>query len=115
MVSSVSYQLGKNRKITGFGRRTCGRGVIRRTVGAISRPALTFVANKIADMITGTGKTYRKRRSGGSYKLPGAGYHIKPRKTTGRKPKSNNINIRISGVGVRKPRKTLGTRRRRVY
>ncbi len=96
MVSSIGFQLSGHKKITGFGvRRTCGKGVIRRAVGAVTRPALTYVANKIADLITGSGKTYRKRRSGGSYKLAGTGSI--PRKTlTGRKPKpkTNNINIK---------------------
>ena len=87
MVSSVGFQLSANRRITGFGRRrvpvTRGRGVIRNVVGnVLARPALTFIANKVADLISGSGrKTYRKRTvRGSSFKLSGAGGR-KPRKT----------------------------------
>ena len=45
-LSSVGWQLNSRKKITGFGTR--GRGVVRRTVGAIARPAITYIANKIA-------------------------------------------------------------------
>ena len=94
MVSSVSWQLNSRNKITGFGARkrvtrsnrgraTCGRGIIRRTIGALSRPALTFVANKIADAIAGKGrrKIVRRRTAvrGSSFKLTGMG----------RRPRSN--------------------------
>ena len=41
-------------------RRNYGSGVVRKTIGAISRPALTYVANRIADMISGEG--IHKRR-----------------------------------------------------
>ena len=86
MVSSIGFSLGANRRITGFGRRrvpvTRGRG-IRSVVGnVVARPALTFIANKVADLISGSGKrrTYRKRTvRGSSFKLSGAG----------RKPRGN--------------------------
>ena len=64
MVSSISYKLAQNRLVTGFGTRrrttTRGSGIVRKTIGTLSRPALTFVANKIADAITGTGVRKRK-------------------------------------------------------
>ena len=65
MVSSIGYKLAKNDLVTGFGvhrkhATSCGRGYVRKVVGAVSRPALTYIANKIADVISGTG---RKRRS----------------------------------------------------
>ena len=58
MVSRVGWNLNSRRLISGFGVRrrrtvTRGRGVVRRAVGAIARPALGFIANKIADMISG--------------------------------------------------------------
>ena len=99
MVSSISYLLGKNDRVTGFGaRRTCrqsktGRGSVCKVVGAVSRPALTYIANKIADVISGTGHKRRAVR--------------KPRTVRG-------SSWRPSGMGMRKPRKTLGTRKRRT-
>ena len=58
MVSSIAYLLGKNDRVTGFGARrkptsSCGRGYVRKVVGAVSQPALTYIANKPADVITG--------------------------------------------------------------
>ena len=58
MVSSISYKLAKNDLVTGFGvhrkhATSCGRGYVRKVVGAVSRPALTYIANKIADVISG--------------------------------------------------------------
>ena len=46
MVSSISYLLAKNTRVTGFGvhrkrAASCGRGGVRKVVGAVSRPALT--------------------------------------------------------------------------
>ena len=91
MVNSLSYKLAQNRLVTGFGTRrrtTRGSGIVRKTIGALSRPALTFVANKIADAITGTGvrkrKTTTKRRTvrtAGSFKPAGYGLKRRPRKT----------------------------------
>ncbi len=91
MVSSIGYKLSQNRLVTGFGTRrrtTRGTGIVRKTIGALSRPALTFVANKIADAITGTGvrrrkTTTTKRRTvhGSSFKPAGYGVKRRPRKT----------------------------------
>ena len=87
MVSNIGWNLNSRSKITGFGRKRItrsnrGRGVIRRTIGALSRPALTFVANKIADAITGGRRRIVRRRTavrGSSFKLTGMG----------RRPRSN--------------------------
>ena len=94
MVSSISYKLAQNRLITGFGTRrrttTRGRGVIRRTLGSIARVPLTFLANKVADLISGSGKrkTYRKRTvRGSSWRVTG----------TGRKPRSN-LKRKVGGL-----------------
>ena len=111
MVSSVGFQLSANRRITGFGRRrvpvTRGRG-IRSVVGnVLARPALTFIANKVADLISGSGrKTYRKRTRGSSFKLSGAGR--KPRKTLIRRSTASGYKKRAT---TRRPRKTLRKRR----
>ena len=93
MVSSISYLLAKNARVTGFGARksTCGRG-LRKVIGAVSRPALTYIANKIADVISG-GSVHKRTR--------------KPRTVRG-------SSWRPSGMGMRKPRKTLGTMKRRT-
>ena len=86
MVSSIGYKLGQNRLITGFGTRTRthhrrmptrGSGVVRRVIGSLTRPALTYIANKIADTISG-GAIRRRRHTvrhhvGGSYKYSGMG------------------------------------------
>ena len=109
MVSSIGYKLAQNRLVTGFGARrrpTCGRGVVRKTIGTIARPALTYIANKIADVISGAGKRSRAVHRGSSYKLTGSGARRKPRKT---------LTARRVGAGKRKtarsthrkPRKTL--------
>ena len=86
MVSSIGYLIQKNDRVTGFGARrptsSCGRGYVRKVVGAVSRPALTYIANKIADVISGTGrrKAVRKPRtvrrtvhSAGSFRPSGYG------------------------------------------
>ena len=81
MVGTIAYQLAKNRRITGFGvhhrRPHYGRGIVRRTIGNISRPILTHIANKVADLITGSGRRriHRRRtvRSAGSYKYASLG------------------------------------------
>ena len=92
MVSSIGFSLGANRRITGFGRRRVpvtriGSGVVRRTIGAISRPILGWLSNRISDAISGSGrKTYKKRTvRGSSFKLSGAGLKRKPRTTLRRK------------------------------
>ena len=108
MVSSIGYKLAQNKLVTGFGARrsTRGRGV-RSVVGnVLARPALTFIANKVADLISGSGrKTYRKRTvRGSSWRVTG----------TGRKPRSTLTRRRKTGAGVRKPRKTLKRVHRRI-
>ena len=114
MVSRVGWNLNSRRLISGFGVRrrrttTRGRGIVRRAIGAISRPALGFIANKIADMISG-GRVVRRRR-GGSYRLTGMGRR-RPRSTlTRRRPVRSTTGC---GYKRRAPRRTLGTRRR-VY
>ena len=94
MVSSLSYQLPRGKLITAFGMRRRptrhGHGIVRKTIGALSRPALTFVANKIADAITGGSArrrwtVTRRRTVGSSFKPTGYGLKArKPRKTLGR-------------------------------
>ena len=109
MVSSISYILGKNSRVTGFGVRrpaTRGRGFIRKAVGAVSRPALTYIANKIADVISG-GSRVRRRKTvrGSSWKLTGQG----------RRPISTLTRKRRTTTTRRAPRRTLGgVRKRRV-
>ena len=95
MASRVGWNLNSRRLISGFGvrrRRTVrssGRGVVRRAVGAIARPALGFIANKIADMISGGAvrrrRVVHRRPLGGSYKLTGMGKRRKPRSTLSRR------------------------------
>ena len=124
MVSNIGFRLNDPQKIVGFGYRhhhhathTRGTGIVRKTVGAISRPLLTFVANKVADIISGEGtrkrKTTRKPRtiSSGSYKLSGMG-----RKPKTHKPKRTTITLEhLLGIHkIRKPRATLGGMRKRV-
>ena len=116
MVSSIGFQLNSRKRITGFGARYVpinhvGKGIIRRAVGAIARPALGFIANKVADLISGTGKkrVYRKRAvRGSSYKITGMG---------SRRPRSrlSTVHRRRNAIGgmTRKPRSTLVIRRRR--
>ena len=118
MVSSVAWQLNSRKRITGFGARCVpihhvGKGVIRRAVGnAIVRPALGWIATKVADLISGTGKKriYRKRTvRGSSYKITGMG---------SRRPRSRLSTVHrrrtvVGGMTHRKPRSTLGIRRRR--
>jgi hypothetical protein len=117
MVSSTGWQLNSRKRITGFGcrkRTTRGRGVVRRAVGAIARPALSFIANKVADLISGSGRrrrTVRRRRVGGSYRITGAAVRR-------RAPRSRltTRSRRTTGCGYKKrraPRRTLVVRRRR--
>ena len=122
-VSSIAYLLAKNDRVTGFGaRRTCrpsttGRGYVRKVVGAVSRPALTYIANKIADVISGTGrrKAVRKPRtvhSAGSWKPSGFGMRKKPRSTLTRKRRTTTVG---TGRKTRKPRETLARVRRLLF
>ena len=118
MVSSISYLLAKNDRVTGFGEHrkhatSCGRGYVRKVVGAVSRPALTYIANKIADVISGTGrrKAVRKPRtvhSAGSWRPSGFGMRKKPRSTLTRTRRTT------VGTGHRKPRAHLTRRVRRI-
>ena len=117
MVSSIAYLLGKNDRVTGFGARrkptsSCGRGYVRKVVGAVSRPALTYIANKIADVISGTGrrKAVRKPRTvrGSSWKPSGMGVRRRPRSTLTRTRRTT------VGTGHRKPRAHLTRRVRRI-
>ena len=118
MVSSISYLLAKNDRVTRFGEHrkhatSCGRGYVRKVVGAVSRPALTYIANKIADVISGTGrrKAIRKPRtvhSAGSWKPSGMGVKRRPRSTLTRKRRTT------VGTGHRKPRAHLTRRVRRI-
>ena len=113
MVGSLSYQLAKNRKISGFGlvhrpRRNFGSGVVRKTIRAISRPALTYVTNKTADMISGEGsrrRIHRPRtvRSASGFRPTGYGM-------ARRAPRKRLTGVRhvTSACGYRrKPRSTL--------
>ena len=115
MVSRVGWNLNSRSLITGFGvrrRRTTTRGRgIRKVLGAVSRPMLGFIANKVADLISGgRRRVYRKR--GGSYRLTGMGKR-RPRATlTRRRPVRKSTGC---GYKRRAPRRTLGVRRRRVY
>ena len=113
MVSSIAYLLGKNDRVTGFGvhrkrSASCGRGYVRKVVGAVSRPALTYIANKIADVISGTGrrKAVRKPRtvhSAGSWKPSGMGVRRRPRSTLTRTRRTTVG----TGRKTRKPRAHL--------
>ena len=116
MVSSIAYLLGKNDRVTGFGARrkptsSCGRGYVRKVVGAVSRPALTYIANKIADVISGTGRrrAVRKPRtvhSAGSFRPSGYGVkRRRPRSTLTRKRRTT------VGTGTRKTRRPRSTLR----
>ena len=123
MVSSIGYLLQRNDRVTGFGAHrkraaSCGRGYVRKVVGAVSRPALTYIANKIADVISGTGRKRRSVRkprtvhSAGSFRPSGMGVHRRrPRSTLARKPRASVG----SGRKIRKPRATLARVRRLVF
>ena len=100
---------------SGFGyrkrRTTRGRGIVRRTIGNISRPVLGFLANKVADLISGSGRrrTVRRSRVGGSYRITGAAVRR-------RAPRSRlTTRRRTTGCGYKRraPRRTLVVRRRR--
>ena len=123
MVSSISCLLGKNSLVTGFGvhrkrSTSCGRGYVRKVVGAVSRPALTYIANKIADVISGGSVHKRTRKprtvhrtvhSAGSWRPSGMGMRRKPRASLTRKRRTT------VGTGTRrKPRASLTRRVRRI-
>ena len=114
MVSSIGYKLAQNRLVTGFGMRrrtTCGRGV-RKVVSNITRPALTYIANKIADVISGEGRVHRRTVRGASYKLTG-GAKRRPRKTLThrRHTVGGAVHKRRTATTRRRPRRTLETGR----
>ena len=123
MVSSIAYLLGKNTRVTGFGvhrkhATSCGRGYVRKVVGAVSRPALTYIANKIADVISGGSRKRRAVRkprtvhSAGSFRPSGMGVRR-------RRPRSTLTRTRRTTVGTgrktRKPRSTLRHVRRIAF
>ncbi len=76
MVSSLSYKLGQNQLVTGFGTRRApakkGRGVIRNIASAGTKALGTYLVNKLADVIKGNG-------------FKPTGYGRKPRTTLKRK------------------------------
>jgi hypothetical protein len=87
MVGTIGFQLGKNRKITGFGSRVHRRP----TRGSgVSKSALV---HSLANALLGSGvhrrraPVHRRRtvRSAGSYKLSGQGVRRKPRATLTRR------------------------------
>ena len=118
MVSSIGFLLGKNDRVTGFGvhrkrSTSCGRGYVRKVVGAVSRPALTYIANKIDDAISGTGRKRRAVRkprtvhSAGSFRPSGMGVkRRRPLSTLTRTRRTTTI-----GTGHRKPPRAHLTRR----
>ena len=124
MVSSIAYLLGKNDRVTGFGvhrkrSASCGRGYVRKVVGAVSRPALTYIANKIADVISGGSRRRRAIRkprtvhSAGSFRPSGMGVRR-------RRPRSTLTRTRRTTVGTgtrktRKPRSNLRHVRRIAF
>ena len=79
MVSSLGYQLGKNKVISGFGvrrgtRKVCytrkttrGTGIARSALGGIISHVGHALVNKIAGVVRGSGVT------GGSWKVTGSG------------------------------------------
>ena len=120
MVSSIAYKLAKNDLVTGFDvhrkhATSCGRGYVRKVVGAVSRPALTYIANKIADVISGGSRRRRAIRkprtvhSAGSFRPSGYGVkRRRPRSTLTRKRRTT------VGTGTRKTRKPRARLIRRV-
>ena len=116
MVNPVSYKLAKNDLVTGFGvhrkhATSCGRGYVRKVVGAVSRPALTYIANNIADVISGGSRrrAVRKTRtvhSAGSWRPSGMGVRRRPRSTLTRKRRTTTV-----GTGARKTRRPRSTLR----
>ena len=119
MVSSIGMALQRQRLSNGFGmrKRTCGRGIIRNIASAGTRALGTFLVNKLACVIAGSGKrrtaivrktAVRRTVTGSSWKPSGYGMR-KPRKTLTRKRRTATGGARKV---ARKPRKTLTLRRR---
>ena len=61
MVTSVGYKYGKNKLVTGFGtvhhhpRRHYGSGIVRKAASAGTRALGTYLVNRLADIIEGSG------------------------------------------------------------
>ena len=100
MVSSLAYQFGKNKLVTGFGvRKTCrpslsGRGVVRNAFASIIRMVGNVLVNKLANAVQGQG-----------WKLSGQGVGVKPRK--------HRVTTKTIRKKTRKPRSTLTYKKRR--
>ena len=120
MVSSIGYLIQKNARVTGVGvhrkpTTSCGRGYVRKIVGAVSRPALTYIANKIADVISGGSRKRRAVRkprtvhSAGGWKP--SGYGVKRRRPRSTLTRTRRTTV---GTGHRKPRAHLTRRVRRI-
>ena len=100
MVSSLAYQFGKNKLVTGFGvRRTCrpslaGRGVVRNASASIIRMVGNVLVNKLANAVQGQG-----------WKLSGQG----------KKPRKHRVTTKPKTIRkkTKKPRLTLTYRKRR--
>ena len=121
MVGSIGFQLQKNRRVSGFGlvhhpRRNYGSGVVRKTIGAISRPALTYVANKIADMISGEGIHKRRPAIHRRKTIRGTSFRPTGYDMARRAPRKRLTLVRrVSAIGggykrraaIRRPRSTL--------
>ena len=117
MVSSIGYKLAKNDLVTGFGvhrkrSTSCGRGYVRKVVGAVSRPALTYIANKIADVISGTGRKRRAVRKPrtvhSAWGWKPSGYGVKRRRPRSTLTRTRRTTV---GTGHRKPRGPRSTLR----
>ena len=93
MVGTISYQLQKNRKITGFGSRV-HRLPNRRIGSGVSKTALV---HSLTNALLGSG-VHRRRAP------------VHRRRTTVRAG-----SYKLSGGTRRKPRATLGSRKRVVY
>ena len=109
MVSSISYLLGQNKRVTGFGvprRRIAGRGVVRN----LSATAVKYVGNKIVDSLA----NMIRGSNGGSWRVTGTGKGPrKARKTMSRRPRARTTTRKTTRPRtVRKARRTLLKRRR---
>ena len=100
MVSSLAYQFGKNKLVTGFGvRRTCrpslaGRGVVRNASASIIRMVGNVLVNKLANAVQG---------QGGPFRLSGQG----------KKPRKHRATTKTIRKKTKKPRSTLTYKKRR--
>ena len=123
MVSSIGMALQRQKLCTGFGMRRHrvstrrGCGVVRRTIGNISRPALVWAANKVADLVTGNGRRriIRRRRvvrAAGSFKPSGYGIRRPRRHLTVHRRRTTTVGGYRRHTVHRRPRSTLIGRRR---